>query len=169
MSQALCLVDHATHVGHFAACPTNVVCIGSLVSRFRVAAAWCCTRCPCALCAFPFPGVRSALYPAPSFPVPDPPISLSFFLLLVTRSPACLPRRADPLSSPLFPPLPLTQEAPHVFDLISAACTVCVFQPRRIRRRCVAFPSPFASINTLGPCSSSSSPFLSLSQQNYEI
>ena len=156
-------------LGNFAACPTNVVCIGSLAPRFRVAAASCSARRLCALCVAPFPqhpvGSRlSRLVPRTGPPLPSP-----FLLLLVTQPPARLPRRADPLYSPLFPPPPLAQEAHHVFDLISAACTVCVFQPRRIRRRCVAFPSPFASINTLGPCSSSSSPFLSHSQQSYEI
>ena len=93
-------------LGHFAACPMNAVCIGSLAPCFRVAAASCRTQRPCALCAFPFPGVRSALYPAPSFPVLDPPsfpLPSPFFLLLVTRPPARLPHRADPLSSPLFP------------------------------------------------------------------
>ena len=87
-------------LGHFAACPANAVGVGPIIVLFCVAAASCHARRPCALCLYPFPGVRSALYPAPSFPVPDPPLispSLSFFLLLVTRPPhACLVERTRP-------------------------------------------------------------------------
>ena len=103
-------------LGHFAACPTNTVCIGSLASRFRVITASCSARCLCALCASPFPSIRSALDSHALSLVPDPPVSPSLSLLssLVTQSPARLPRRADPLSSPLFPPPSLTQEAQHV-------------------------------------------------------
>ena len=77
--------------------------------------------------------VVSRTGPPPSFPLPSP-----FSLLLVTRPPARLPRRADLLYSPLFPPPPLAQEARHVSNLISIACTVCVSHPRRIHLRCIA-------------------------------
>ena len=71
---------------------------GPLASRSRMAAAWCRTHRPCALCAFPFPSIRSALYPAPLSPYRTPLISPSLsFLLLVTRPPhACLVERTRP-------------------------------------------------------------------------
>ena len=52
----------------------------------------------CALLLFPASGPLLILA---LVPVPDTP---PFFLLFWTRPPARLPRRANPLSSPLFPP-----------------------------------------------------------------
>ena len=160
MSQALCLVDRATHVGSFRCVPYER---RRCRVHYRPIFAWPWHRAVlavfvhCALLLFLASSRLSTLTPRPSYrtPLPSP-----FLLLLVTRPPARLPRRADALSSPLFPPLPLAQEAHHVSDLISTACTVCVSHPRRNRLRCVVFfSSPFTSINTLGPCSSSSFPF----------
>ena len=67
-------------LGHFAACPTNIVCIGSLAPRFRVATASCSARRLCALCVSPFPTIRSALDSHASSLVLDPP-SLSLSIL----------------------------------------------------------------------------------------
>jgi len=100
--------------GYFAACPANAVDVGSIIVPFsrdrdivQCTPSLCTVRCS-------FSSIRSAPDSRASFPYRTPPISLSFLLLLVTRPPARLPCRADPLSSPLFPPPSLTQGAQHV-------------------------------------------------------
>jgi len=132
-------------LGNFAACPTNVVCIGSLAPRFRVAAASCSARRLCALCVAPFPqhpvGSRlSRLVPRtgpPHFPF------LSFFLLW-TQPPARLPHRADLPSPLLYLPLCCScrertmsptlspQHAPSVYP-IPAASASGVLRPTSVR------------------------------------
>jgi len=144
MSQALCLVDHAMHAGSFCCVPCEAICIGSLAPRFRVAVVSCCTRHPCALCASPFPDIRSALDSHASSLVPDP-LPSPFFLLLGTRPPTHLPHRADPLSSPLFPPLPLTQEVHHVRFYLHSMNHLCILSPPHLFLVCCA-PPPFTAI-----------------------
>jgi len=133
-------------LGNFAACPTNVVCIGSFAPRFRVAAASCSARRLCALCVAPFPQHPVGSRLSRLVPRTGPPPSLSFpssFGDTTARTPAS--SSGPPLLS-FISPLPLAQEAHHVSELISTACTVCVSFTRRIRLRCVAFPSPSAYI-----------------------
>jgi len=126
-----------TVLGHLAVCPVNTVCIGPLALHFCVSAASCRTRRICALCAFPFPGIRSALDSPNSSLVSDPPSPFSF--LLETWSPTRLPPRADPLSSPLPYLLPTRagsapwlclspQHKPFVY-LLHALSTSCVLCP----------------------------------------
>ena len=142
--------------GYLATCPMNAVRVEICSIPFSCGHG--IVQCSPSLCTvhFSFPSIRSALYPTPSFTVPDPPFSPLFLLLLVTRPPSRLPRRADLLYSPLFPPPPLTQGAQHVQFISTPVC---------------CFPSPFATISNLGPCSSSSSPSTSIlqSEQSYKI
>jgi len=133
-------------LGNFAACPTNVVCIGSLAPRFRVAAASCSARRLCALCVAPFPQHPVGSRLSRLVPRTGPPPSLSFsssFGDPTARTPASSSGPAPFL--PFIFPLSFAQEAHRVPDLISTACTVCVSHPHRIHLWCIASP-PFASI-----------------------
>ena len=116
-------------LGNFAACPTNVVCIGSLAPRFRVAAASCSARRLCALCVAPFPqhpvGSRlSRLVPCtgPPFPLPflssfgdttartpassSGPLSLLYFLLRRSRRKHAMFPTLSPQHAPSVYPIP---------------------------------------------------------------
>jgi len=131
-------------LGNFAACPTNVVCIGSLAPRFRVAAASCSARRLCALCVAPFPQHPVGSRLSCLVPRTGPPLPSLFLLLLVTRPPARLPHRVDlPLFSPLFfpcrshrkrtvSPTLSPQHAPSMYP-IPAASTSGVLRPNSVR------------------------------------
>jgi len=91
-------------------------------------------------CSFsPASGRLSTLTPRPSYRTPLPSL---FLLLLVTRPPARLPRRADLLYSHLFPirsrgkrtmsPTLSSQRAPSVYP-IPAASTSDVLHPNSVR------------------------------------
>ena len=136
-------------LGHFTVCPTNVVYIGSLALCFRVAAASCRTRRPCALCAFPFPGVRSALYPAPSFPIPDPPFPLPFpssFGDTTARTPAL--SSGPPLLSFISPSVARTRSAPCFRSYLHSMHRLCIPSPPHPLPVCCALPQ-FASTKSL--------------------
>jgi len=145
MSQALYLVDRTTYAG-------LLRCVSCERRRCRVhycpifawprhrAALAVLVHCVLFLCA----SIRSALDSHASSPYWTPlPLPL-FFFCEHGRPHACLVERTPPTL--LYFPLRRShrKRIMFFFDLISAAYTVCVFQPRRIRRRCVAFPSPFA-------------------------
>ena len=94
-------LHHTTHVGSLSPrAPRTPSVSGPLAPCPRMAMTSCRTCRPRALCASTFPGLRSALDTRPRPCTVPPP----FFLLLGTRPSARLPRRANPLSSPLFPP-----------------------------------------------------------------
>ena len=114
MSQALCLVDHATHAGSFRCVPYGRCLYRALSSLFSRGHS-IMTHSPslCTVCFFfsqhPIGSRLSRLIPHTGPPLPSP-----FFPLLVTRPPAHLPHRAHPLiSSPLFPIRSLLQGAHH--------------------------------------------------------
>ena len=105
-------LDHATHAGSLSPrAPRTPSVLGPLAPCPRMSATSCRTHRPHALCASPFPDLWSALDPRPHpHPRTEPP---PFFLLLRTRLPARLPRRANPIYSPLFPLRSLAQGARH--------------------------------------------------------
>ena len=124
-------------LGHFAACPTNVVCIGSLAPCFRVATASCSARRLCALCVSPFSpasGRLSTLTPRPSYRTPPFPFSFLYsFGDMTARTPASS-SGPDPLSSPYFPlrrshrkrtmsPTLSPQHAPFVYSIPAASAS----------------------------------------------
>ena len=95
-------LDHATHARSLSPrAPRMSSVSGPLAPCPRMSATSCRTHRPRALCASPFPDLRSALDPHPRLRTGPPS------LLLGTRSPARLPCRVNTLSSLLVPP-PLT-------------------------------------------------------------
>ena len=132
-------------LGHFTACPTNDVDVGSIIVPFsrgrgivQCSPSLCIVRCSFS----PASGRLSTLTPRPSYRTPLPSL---FLLLLVTRPPARLPRRANPLSSPLFPTLPLAQEAHHVRAYLHSMNRLCIpSTPPPLPVICA--PPPFATI-----------------------
>ena len=132
-------------LGHFATCPTNAACVGICSIQFSRGRG--IVQCSLSLCTVRF---SFSQHPIGSrlprlVPRPGPPPSLSFpysFGDTTARTPA----------SSSGPPL-FSFISPSVAHAGSATCPI--LSPLR----CVAFPSSFASINTLGPCFSPSSPF----------
>ena len=132
-------------LGHFAACPANAVCIGPLAPRSHVPVASCHTCRLCALCISPFPRIQSALNSHASSLILDP-LPSPFFLLLGTRPPTCLPRRAHPLiSSPLFSIRSLVQGAHHGCVYPHSMNHLCILSTPHLLLVCCA-PPPFLTI-----------------------
>ena len=143
MSQALCLVDRATHAGS---------------SRYVP-----CERCQYRALSSPFSCGRSIIPHSPSLCtvrfsfswhpigsrrprlVPHTgPSLLSSFVNMVARTPASSSGPL-PLSSPLFPPLPLAQEAHHVRSYLHSMHRLCLpstSPPLPV----ICAPPPFATI-----------------------
>ena len=119
---------------------------GPLSPHFRVATASCSARRLCALRISPFPQHPVSSRLSRLVPIPDPPISPSFLLFVDTTTRMSASSSGPlPLSSPLFPPLPLVQGAYHgrvYLHNMTCLCTSSMPSPLPV---CCS-PPPFASI-----------------------
>jgi len=128
-------LDHATHVGSLSPHVLRTLSVSSPLAPYpRMALTSCRTRCPRALYASPFLGLRSALDPRPRPRTRPPP----FFLLLgdtTTRTP---PSSSEPsLLSFITPSARLSRER-AMAGCISTAWTGSVSHPYRLHFRCAA-------------------------------
>ena len=137
--------------GHFAACPANAACVGICSTPFSHGHG--IVQFSPSLCTvhFSFPGIRSALYPAPSFLIPDPP-HFPFPLLLSSfgdTTAARLPRRVDPSPSPLlYFPLRRSRRKHAMFPTLSPYHAPSVYPIPAASASGVLLPSPFSSIKS---------------------
>ena len=94
-------LDHATHVGSLSPrAPRTPSVSGPLAPYPRMFVTSCRTHRPCALCAPPFLGLRSALDPRPH-PRTRPPSLLSSFGDMAARTP---PSSSEPSLLSFIPP-----------------------------------------------------------------
>ena len=147
MSQSLCLVDRAMHVGSFRCMPCErrrCRVHYRPVSRGRgimqCSPSLCIVRCSFS----PASGRLSTLTPCPSYRTPFPSL-FSSFVNMVARTPAS--SSGPPLLSFISPSAARTGRTPCFRPYLHSMHRLCIpFTPPPPPMRC--FPSPFSSIKS---------------------